>query len=45
MTIPFIRPPDPEVDFSVGDEVEVRCDHEIDGDRIHDWLARCCCTG
>ena len=38
MTIPFIRPPDPEADFSVGDEVEVRCDHEIDGDRVHDWL-------
>jgi hypothetical protein len=36
--IPFIRPPDPEVDYSVGDEVEVRCDHESEGERVHDWL-------
>ena len=37
-SIPFIRPPEPEVDYSVGDDVEVRCDHEQDGERVHDWL-------
>lgn len=24
--------------FQVGDPVEVKCDHEVDGDRINDWL-------
>lgn len=38
MAVPFIRPPDPEVDYTVGDEVEVRCDHERGEERVHDWL-------
>lgn len=24
--------------FEVGDLVEVLCDHEVDGDRVRDWL-------
>lgn len=38
MAVPFVRPPDPDIDYSVGDAVEVRCDHERGDDRVHDWL-------
>jgi hypothetical protein len=34
----FTRDPDEERGFKVGDRVEVYCDHEINEDRIRDWL-------
>ncbi len=34
----FKNAPEQEGIFNVGDDVEVYCDHEIDGDRIRDWL-------
>lgn len=34
----FTSAPDGEEAFKVGGQVEVYCDHEIDGDRIRDWL-------
>jgi len=37
-SVPFIRPPEPENVFEVGDTVEVYCDHEKVGQRIRDWL-------
>jgi len=33
-----MRPPDEEVDYLVGDSVEVFCDHEKDNERIRDWV-------
>lgn len=38
MASSFMRPPDPGVQFEVGDVVEVFCDHEKDGQRVRDWL-------
>lgn len=35
---PFMRAPDPELSFDVGDTVEVFCDHEKSGQRIRGWL-------
>jgi hypothetical protein len=35
---PFIKAPEPEHNFNVGDAVEVNCDHELKGQRIHGWL-------
>jgi hypothetical protein len=35
---PFMRPPEPEFTFDVGDMVEVFCDHEKAGQRIRGWL-------
>lgn len=29
----------PRTKFSVGEQVEVRCDHLRDGQRVRDWLA------
>ena len=37
-SIPFIRPPEPGVEFEVGDMVEVFCDHEKADQRVRDWL-------
>jgi hypothetical protein len=37
-SIPFINPPEPRLEFEVGDMVEVFCDHEKSGQRIRDWL-------
>ena len=37
-SIPFIRPPDPELNYQVGDSVEVFCDHDLGKDRVRDWL-------
>jgi len=34
----FTSAPDLEEGFRVGDRIEVYCDHELDGDRIRDWL-------
>lgn len=36
--VPFMRPPEPEDSFEVGDIVEVFCDHEKDTQRIRGWL-------
>jgi hypothetical protein len=35
---PFMRAPDPEYKFDVGEIVEVFCDHEKLGQRIRGWL-------
>jgi 5S rRNA maturation endonuclease (ribonuclease M5) len=35
---PFIKAPDPEFNFDVGDIVEVLCDHDKNGERIRGWL-------
>jgi len=34
---PFMRAPQEDVPFQVGDPVEVLCDHEKNGERIRDW--------
>jgi len=34
----FNQAPDREEEFKVGDNVEVYCDHEIEGERLRDWL-------
>jgi hypothetical protein len=35
---PFMKAPDPELTFDVGDIVEVFCDHEKNSQRIRGWL-------
>ena len=35
---PFMKAPDPELTFDVGDTVEVYCDHDKNGTRIRGWL-------
>jgi hypothetical protein len=35
---PFIKAPDPENKYDVGDVVEVNCDHEKNGERIRGWM-------
>ena len=37
-SVPFMRPPDLDNSFEVGDTVEVFCDHEKGGQRIRGWL-------
>jgi len=37
-SVPFMRPPDSEYEYQVGDTVEVMCDHEKSGERIRGWL-------
>ncbi len=37
-SIPFMKAPEPEYTFEVGDMVEVYCDHEKGGQRIRGWL-------
>lgn len=36
--VPYMRPPDQEHKFEVGDLVEVFCDHEKGGERVRGWL-------
>ena len=36
--IPFMKAPDPDLTYDVGDMVEVFCDHEKNGQRIRGWL-------
>jgi len=36
--VPFMKPPEPEYAYDVGDVVEVFCDHEKGADRIRGWL-------
>ena len=38
MAAPFMRPPDAEYLFEVGDVVEVLCDHDRTGERVRGWL-------
>lgn len=35
---PFMKAPEPEHSFDVGDTVEVYCDHEKNSQRIRGWL-------
>ncbi len=35
---PFMRPPEEEKLYEVGDTVEVKCDHEKNSQRIRDWF-------
>ena len=37
-SVPFMKPPDHEFQFEVGDSVEVFCDHEKGGERTRGWL-------
>lgn len=37
-SVPFMKPPEPESLFDVGDLVEVFCDHEKGGQRIRGWI-------
>lgn len=39
MELPFTSSPSGEEAFQVGDQVEVLCDHDRDGDRVRDWLS------
>ena len=34
----FTSSPDHDAAYKVGDQVEVHCDHDRDGDRVRDWL-------
>jgi len=34
----FTNSPNGEAIYRVGDQVEVFCDHELNGDRVRDWL-------
>jgi hypothetical protein len=34
----FTSSPDRNEPYDVGDRVEVLCDHNQDGERVHDWL-------
>jgi hypothetical protein len=34
----FTSAPNREEAYSVGDLIEVFCDHDLDGDRVRDWL-------
>ena len=34
----FMKAPDEERGYQVGDKVEVKCDHEKNGQRIRGWL-------
>lgn len=34
----FMRPPEEEFVYEVGDKVEVTCDHEKSGQRIRGWV-------
>jgi hypothetical protein len=37
-TIPFSAPPDNDKYYEIGDHVEVLCDHDLEDDRVRDWL-------
>lgn len=34
----FTSDPSKKEPYQVGDRVDVLCDHDRDGDRVHDWL-------
>lgn len=37
-SVPFMKAPEPQFTFDVGDIVEVYCDHEKGGERVRGWL-------
>lgn len=37
-TVSFMKAPDPEFTYEVGDIVEVFCDHEKSGARVRGWV-------
>ncbi len=37
-SVPYIRPPEQEQQYEVGDTVEVFCDHDKNNERIRGWL-------
>ena len=37
-SIPYMRPPDTELKYGVGDVVEVYCDHEANDQRVRGWM-------
>lgn len=37
-SVPFMRDPEPNTIYEVGDMADVFCDHEVDGQRVRSWL-------
>lgn len=37
-SVPYIKPPEQEYQYEVGDTVEVFCDHEKNTERVRGWL-------
>ncbi len=37
-SVPYMKPPDQQFMYDVGDIVEVYCDHEKAGQRVRGWL-------
>jgi hypothetical protein len=37
-SVPYIKPPEQEYQYEVGDTVEVFCDHEKNNERVRGWL-------
>ncbi len=37
-SVPFMREPEPNTNYEVGDLADVFCDHEVDGQRVRGWL-------
>ena len=37
-SVPYMKPPEQQFTYDVGDIVEVYCDHEKGGQRIRGWL-------
>ncbi len=37
-SVPYMKPPEHEFTYDVGDIVEVYCDHEKGGQRVRGWL-------
>ena len=37
-SVPFMRQPEPDQNFEIGDPVQVFCDHDKGTDRVRDWI-------
>lgn len=37
-SIPFMKAPEPNTNYEVGDMADVFCDHEVDGQRVRGWI-------
>ena len=37
-SVPFMRQPEPDQNFEIGDPVQVFCDHDEGTDRVRDWI-------
>jgi hypothetical protein len=37
-SVPFMKAPEPNTTYEVGDTADVFCDHEVDGQRVRGWL-------